>query len=85
MCELKRMFVTPSYRRKGYGKALINAAMDYARRKGYEKIKLDSLGRLTEAMSMYNNIGFQTCEKYTSCDEKDHICMEMDVKVEATG
>lgn len=62
--ELKRMYVQPSHRRKGIGRALLTAIIEEARQIGYSKIWLDSAGFLKEAHAIYYALGFQKTQAY---------------------
>ncbi|KAK2812186.1 hypothetical protein FQN50_001544 [Emmonsiellopsis sp. PD_5] len=62
--ELKRLYVTPSARGLGVGKALVNAMLMVAREKGYGQVYLDTLLSMKEAIRMYKGMGFEEVEKY---------------------
>lgn len=63
--ELTRMYVKPSYQRKGIGRALFTAISSEARQIGYSKIVLDSPGFLKEAHAFYYSFGFQKIQPYS--------------------
>jgi len=64
-CELKRLFVSPLGRNSGAGGALLEAALDIARSKGYQRIVLDTLaGRQDQAISLYKKRGFEEIAPY---------------------
>lgn len=58
--ELARMAVEPSERGKGYGDALITAALGRARAKGASAVHLLSNTVLASAISLYRKHGFKT-------------------------
>lgn len=62
--ELKRMFVLPEYQGKGYGKLLLNHAIDYAKEQKYSKICLDTRRQFSAAQHLYRSNGFRETEKY---------------------
>ncbi|MDE7252077.1 MAG: GNAT family N-acetyltransferase [Acetatifactor sp.] len=62
--ELKRMFVLPEYQGKGYGRLLLEYAIDYAREQQYHKICLDTRKQFSAAQYLYRSSGFQETEKY---------------------
>ena len=62
--EIKRMYVRPAFRRKGMGRALLEALIAAAREIGYPRIRLDSTRFMVEAHSLYRSIGFQEIEPY---------------------
>ena len=56
--EIKRLFVNPSFRRRGVAKALMKLAVQQARAYGYNEVKLDTMKRQLEAQRFYESIGF---------------------------
>ena len=75
--EVKRMYIRKSHRRKGVGNMLANTIIRHAWVLGYTEIKLDSLERLTGAVKLYEQLGFQRIPPYCECPEKDHVCMNL--------
>jgi len=63
-CELKRLFVRPSFHKQGIGKALMNRAIEDAARTGYQTMILDTLRRLESAGRLYQRLGFSEIEPY---------------------
>jgi len=59
VCELRKMYMLPEFRGKGFGKMMVNYAIDYARTKGFKKIELETASALKEAISLYQKIGFK--------------------------
>ena len=62
--EIKRVFVDPAARGTGAGSALMQTAMERARRDGYTRMVLDTIAPLTEAIALYNQLGFQPCAPF---------------------
>lgn len=59
IAELKSMYVDPSWRRRGIGRALTRHVMDAARRAGCARIELWSDTRFAAAHAMYESLGFE--------------------------
>ena len=64
ICEMKRLFVKPEGRGKGVGKALAKKFITEARKKGYQKMLLDTGDFMVEAQSLYSSLGFRTTDQY---------------------
>jgi putative acetyltransferase len=63
-CEMKRLFVRPSARNSGVGRKLACKIISVARELGYIAMRLDTLDRLTEAMRLYEDLGFRRTGPY---------------------
>lgn len=58
--ELKRLFVYPAARGQGLGYALLCEALAWARKQGYERVRLDTIrDRMSTAIRMYEALGFR--------------------------
>ncbi|HHP7236409.1 MAG TPA: GNAT family N-acetyltransferase [Desulfobacterales bacterium] len=64
VCEMKRLFVRPFYRRCGIGRRLAQAVIQAARDAGYTTMLLDTLTSLGPAMRLYERIGFKPRAPY---------------------
>lgn len=64
ICEMKRLFVRPQYRGSGLGKKLAERIISEAEGMGYRLMRLDTLDRLTEAMGLYQSLGFRRINAY---------------------
>ena len=64
VCEMKRLFVQPSARGLGIGRALITRVLDEARASGYGEMRLDTLPVMGEAQAIYHAFGFRDIEPY---------------------
>jgi putative acetyltransferase len=63
-CEMKRLFVRPSGRGLGVGRALVSHVLEEARVMGYREIVLDTLPTMTEAQRLYREFGFRDIAPY---------------------
>jgi ribosomal protein S18 acetylase RimI-like enzyme len=78
--ELTKMAVDESQRGSGYGKLLLDAAIDYARAKGAKQVVLSSHTSLTPALTMYRQVGFADRKNSAdSCYSRCDIFMQLDL------
>ncbi len=75
VCELKRLFVRPEARGTGLGRKLLNEAICFARERGYERMRLDTLATMTQAIAMYRKVGFAFIDRYN--DTPDAVFLEL--------
>ena len=64
VCEMKRLYVQPAFRKFKIGDALVTAIVKEAKRLGYTKMKLDTLERLQPAIQLYLKHGFEITKPY---------------------
>lgn len=60
--ELENMYVIPSLRRRGIGKALVGRAKEWAKTHGAERIYVSSYARNNTARAFYESAGFSLWE-----------------------
>ncbi|HEX9640977.1 MAG TPA: bifunctional helix-turn-helix transcriptional regulator/GNAT family N-acetyltransferase [Candidatus Krumholzibacteria bacterium] len=74
VCELKKMYIVPAGRGLGVGKALLDRSLDAARRAGFKRCYLETLGHMTQARHLYEKGGFRRIDApmghtgHFSCD-----------------
>ena len=64
ICEMKRLFVRPAFRRFGLGRILAEALIDSVRNIGYARMRLDTTPSMAAARRLYQNLGFADIPPY---------------------
>ncbi|WP_341225008.1 GNAT family N-acetyltransferase [uncultured Arcticibacterium sp.] len=64
VCEMKRLYITPEFRKGGNGRKLANALLEEAKVKEYKIMKLDTIERLAPAVKLYKELGFEKTKAY---------------------
>lgn len=78
-CEMKRLYVRPSFRGKGIGGRLIRQIIADAKEIGYAHMLLDTLPFLESAVSMYEKMGFYRIPSYNDSPMDTSIYMKLDL------
>ena len=76
ICEMKRLYVYPKYLRLGIGEALCRELITQAKKLGYLKMRLDTIGKLKAANRLYDKLGFYEIEPYRDNPDKTARFME---------
>lgn len=58
-CEMTRMFVASTCRRRGLGRAIAAQLIEFARGVGYDRVRLSSNKALAASHRLYESMGFQ--------------------------
>ncbi|MFN7019806.1 MAG: GNAT family N-acetyltransferase [Phycisphaerales bacterium] len=68
VCEMKRLYVRPPFRKLGLGRMLVERVLDEARTAGYTLMKLDTdtAPKFDAAIGLYRAMGFTECERYNA-------------------
>lgn len=76
ICELKRMWFLKDYRGKGLGCEMAQVLLDFAKKNGYKKVRLNTVDKLkqAQALKLYKRLGFSLIERYN--DSSSTVFME---------
>ena len=77
ICEMKRLYLRNEFRGKGIGKALVDKIILISKEYGYEKMRLDTIETMKEAISIYKKIGFEEIKPYRENPVEGVIYLEL--------
>lgn len=63
-CEMKRLYVKPSFRKNKIGRLLVEDLLNSAKERGYKLMRLDTFLKLQAAMHLYKQFGFENISVY---------------------
>jgi ribosomal protein S18 acetylase RimI-like enzyme len=77
VCEMKRLYVKPKFRRLGIGRALAEAGIKHAQKVGYNYMRLDMVLPREAARNLYFSLGFKDIEPYRYNPMERAVFMEL--------
>ncbi len=82
--EIKRMYVNPSFRKIGAGRAILQSLINAAKETGYKKLRLDSPKFMEAAHALYRSVGFAAIPVYPEVEIPEEfrqylLFMELDL------
>ena len=80
ICEMKRLYLRPQFRGKGFGRALANRIIADAHQIGYQRMRLDTVEPvMKDAVAMYRKLGFKEVAPYRPNPMAGAIYMELEL------
>lgn len=76
-CEAKRLYVRPTYRRRGLARSLLARLIDEARVSGYRDLYGDTLATMASALDIYRRIGFVEVGPYSDIPTPNAIYLRL--------
>jgi putative acetyltransferase len=78
ICEMKRLYLRPSFRGKGLGRVIAEKIIAEARTIGYQRMRLDTIAPIMkDAVEMYRKLGFREIAPYRPNPIAGAIYMEL--------
>ncbi|MFV0557927.1 MAG: GNAT family N-acetyltransferase [Enterococcus sp.] len=81
--EVERIYILPAFKRKGYGKFLLNTAIDLAKKEGYPSIWLGVWEHNYPAQAFYQTLGFKVVGEHSFFmgeDEQRDLLLQKQLK-----
>ena len=72
-CELRKLYVLKEHRGRGFGKMLLDKAIDFASSNGYRKMELEVSQKHHKAIRLYEKAGFTKSQTPSCCPRCDFI------------
>ena len=80
ICEMKRLYVSPRFRRHRAGKMLAEAVIQAAKDIGYDCMRLDTIPTMKSANILYASLGFKKIEPYRFNPIEGALYLELRLK-----
>ncbi len=75
LAGIKRLYLKKDYRGKGWGRALLEMIIDFAKEKGVERVWLRTTERNVQALKIYKKNGFTESKR-----EDNYIYLEKEIR-----
>jgi len=77
ICEMKRLYIRPKFRGKGIGKKIAVTIIQEAKKIGYKHMRLDTVPKMIEAITLYRSLGFKKTKPYCYNPIKGALFMDL--------
>lgn len=77
VCEMKRLYVREGHRGQGIGRQLAAAIIAEAVAMHYQRMRLDTVPSMTQAIALYRELGFRVIPPYYYNPIADAVFMEL--------
>ena len=77
VCEMKRLYVKPAFRRSGLGRFLAEKIVQQGSQKNYVRMQLDTLSSMKYAMKLYRSLGFVETDPYYNNPHPEVVFFEI--------
>jgi ribosomal protein S18 acetylase RimI-like enzyme len=78
-CEMKRLYVRPSFRKNKIGRLLVEDLLNSAKERGYKLMRLDTFLKLQAAVHLYQQFGFKNISAYYNNPLPGVVYMEKEI------
>lgn len=78
-CQMKRLYVSPKFRRLKIGRELALHVINQSQIIGYERMRIHTLKRMREGYELYKSLGFQEIAPYEDSPKDDAVFMELEL------
>ena len=80
IAEVKRVFLKKEYRGQGLSKKLMKQLEEKAKEQGFHQLILETGNLLSQAMGLYNRLGFEVIENYGQYKNmNESVCMRKNI------
>ena len=77
ICEMRRLYVRPEYRKSGIGKILAKVIIEQGRNMGYHSMRLNTNKKMVGAEELYRSLGFRDIEPYEHFEVDGMVYLEL--------
>ena len=74
---MKRLYIRDEFRGRGWGRKAAELIIAEARKIGYERMMLDTLPTMKEAIALYESMGFKKVPEYRENPIEGAVFMEL--------